>query len=182
MTPISSFLYNKLISPKHTSYSNFGDDDISDLIRMFTREFFVSTRWKILMRSLSFVATQSSSGSGDDKPPDSTMSSETSLGKRKASSDMSSSSTIGSGPFRPPKISRPIPQCEEDKSPDNPFIDHGPPEPEVPENPFAPIIIVRLFVQHAEDFDSDARASNLVASAEPTKSIHGEKASLWSSI
>ncbi|KIM46105.1 hypothetical protein M413DRAFT_16853 [Hebeloma cylindrosporum] len=103
---------------EHTSYSNFGDDDISPLIRLFN-------------------PTQSSE---DDKPPDSATSSETSLGKRK-SSDISSSSTIASGPFRPPKIARSIPQCEEDKSPENPFIDHGPLEPEIPESPFTPIIL-----------------------------------------
>jgi hypothetical protein len=144
---------------------------------MFSREFFISTPWKILMRPFSFIATQSS----EEKPPDSDTSSETSLGKRKAS-DLSSSSTIASGPFRPPKVPRSFPQPEEDKSPDNPFVDHSPPEPEAPENPFAPIIIVRPCVQHTGRFGSDSDAYNLVAREKSPGSIHGEKAPLWGSI
>ena len=111
------------------------------------------------MPFFSFIATQTqSSGSGEDKPPDSTASSETSLGKRKAC-DISPSSTMSSGPFRPPKNPRSIPQCEEDKSPDNPFIDHGPPKLEVPENPFTPVIIVRLFFSACRRISTDAHSS-----------------------
>ncbi|KAF8974482.1 RNA dependent RNA polymerase-domain-containing protein [Flammula alnicola] len=99
-----------LACSQQTSYSHFGDEDISPLI-------------------LAFNPTQSS---GEPGPPGSATSSDTSLGKRKAS-DMSSTSSVSTGPFRPSKLARSVVPAEED----NPFVD----VPVQPENIFSPISI-----------------------------------------
>ncbi|KAF8913977.1 RNA dependent RNA polymerase-domain-containing protein [Gymnopilus junonius] len=70
---------------QHSSYSHFGDDDLTDAI-------------------LAFNPTQEAAS--EEQPPSSTLSSENSLGKRKASDIMSTSSN---SPFRPPKIPKCIP-------------------------------------------------------------------------
>jgi hypothetical protein len=94
--------------------------------------------------------------------------------------DVSSSSIVSTGPFRPSKIPSSIPQREEDNS-DNPFIDHGPPKPDIPENPFAPIVIVSLLLSVLK-FTSHAYASHLVGREGPAGSIYRKKASIWCSI
>ncbi|KAJ3515971.1 hypothetical protein NLJ89_g1430 [Agrocybe chaxingu] len=79
------------------NYSDFGDDDITDLIS-------------------GLPTTQPNF---EEKPPDSASSSERSLGKRKAS-DMSTSTGSGSSQGPPAKVSKPNPVEDKDN---NPFID-----------------------------------------------------------
>lgn len=100
---------------QQTSYSQFGDADITEAILAY------------------IPATQTVVEPG---PPDSSTS-ETSLGKRKAS-EVSSTSSISMGPFRPSKLPRPIADGDE-----NPFLAG----PAVVENPFAPISIVSLPIE-----------------------------------
>ncbi|CAA7259841.1 unnamed protein product [Cyclocybe aegerita] len=102
------------------SYSNFGDDDITDLIS------------RLPLTQPDF----------EEKPPGSASSSERGLGKRKAS-DMSTSTESGSSQGPPAKVSKPNPL--EDK--DNPFID-VPEVPDDPRAPisFSPPMIMQHFM------------------------------------
>ncbi|KAF9485277.1 hypothetical protein BDN70DRAFT_627571 [Pholiota conissans] len=101
---------------QQSSYSQFGEADISDAILAY------------------IPATQAVVEPAG--PPDSSTS-ETSLGKRKAS-DISTTSSMSTGPFRPSKLPRPFPTRGDNE--ENPFLETSVPV----ENPFAPISIASL--------------------------------------
>ncbi|KDR83661.1 hypothetical protein GALMADRAFT_150744 [Galerina marginata CBS 339.88] len=116
---------------QHTSYSQFGENDICDAI-------------------LAYDPTQPNAEE-NLPPPDSATSSETSLGKRKAS-ELSVMSLNSYGPFRPPKIPRPVslPAGEDSPFLNNPAKEGADAEDE-PDNIYAPIcysplhLIQRMF-------------------------------------